>query len=349
MQQFPLSSDLTDHVFGVTPPDPAWRYTLPGPAYARTMLDAVVVGAGMAGLTAARTLHEAGMTVVVVELSDTVGGRLATHVAGEGRGDTGAQFFTTRSAEMRSAVATWSAGGAVEEWCRGFGTADGHPRFTGTGGMATLGAFLARGLDMRLGVPVQRIGAAGVCWRVGSLETRSVIVTVPGTAGLGMVDPQTPLDPDALAAVGTLAFHPTLALLVATRQRASVPEPGGVQLDDDPTWSFVADNQRKGVSATPVVTLHARHDVSAQRFDEADDLLVPSLLDAAAPWIGTGPVEEVRLVRWASAAPRSTLPQRCLVLARLPGPLVFAGDAYGGPKVEGAYLSGVAAATAVMS
>lgn len=46
-------------------------------------LDAVVVGAGLAGLSAARVLHEAGRTVRVLEASDGIGGRVRTdHVDG---------------------------------------------------------------------------------------------------------------------------------------------------------------------------------------------------------------------------------------------------------------------------
>ncbi len=43
-------------------------------------VDAVVVGAGLAGLAAARTLHDGGRSVVVLEASDGVGGRVRSDV-----------------------------------------------------------------------------------------------------------------------------------------------------------------------------------------------------------------------------------------------------------------------------
>jgi monoamine oxidase len=47
--------------------------------------DVVVVGAGLAGLSAARDLHRAGVDVHVVEARDRVGGRVAQKVLGDGR------------------------------------------------------------------------------------------------------------------------------------------------------------------------------------------------------------------------------------------------------------------------
>jgi monoamine oxidase len=47
--------------------------------------DVVIVGAGLAGLAAARSLSAAGASVVVVEARDRVGGRTLNHDIGDGK------------------------------------------------------------------------------------------------------------------------------------------------------------------------------------------------------------------------------------------------------------------------
>jgi glycine/D-amino acid oxidase-like deaminating enzyme len=56
-------------------------------------VDVVVVGAGLAGLACARRLHQAGVSVVVLEAADAVGGRVRTDVVDGFRLDRGFQVL----------------------------------------------------------------------------------------------------------------------------------------------------------------------------------------------------------------------------------------------------------------
>ena len=64
----------------------------------------VIVGAGIAGLVAARELAASGVDVRVVDKGRSVGGRLATRRIGDARLDHGAQFFTVRTPAFRARV-----------------------------------------------------------------------------------------------------------------------------------------------------------------------------------------------------------------------------------------------------
>jgi predicted NAD/FAD-dependent oxidoreductase len=75
-----------------------------------------VIGAGIAGLSCARTLAQAGHTVTVLDKNATAGGRLASCDTPFGTFDHGAQYFTVRDERFRKALATapesfkaWSA------------------------------------------------------------------------------------------------------------------------------------------------------------------------------------------------------------------------------------------------
>jgi renalase len=75
-----------------------------------------VIGAGMAGITCARTLVQAGHRVTVFEKSAGLGGRMATRNSNFGTFDHGAQYFTARDPRFIEAMETvpglckpWSA------------------------------------------------------------------------------------------------------------------------------------------------------------------------------------------------------------------------------------------------
>jgi len=75
-----------------------------------------VIGAGMAGLAAARRLSDAGRSVTVFDKSRGLGGRMATRRAGGFQFDHGAQYFTARGERFGSLVETLTSDGLVARW-----------------------------------------------------------------------------------------------------------------------------------------------------------------------------------------------------------------------------------------
>ena len=76
-----------------------------------------VIGAGISGLFAARTLSDHGLDVEVFDKGRGVGGRMSTRrVDGESAFDHGAQYFTVRDARFQKYVDAWQQQGLVARW-----------------------------------------------------------------------------------------------------------------------------------------------------------------------------------------------------------------------------------------
>ncbi len=216
--------------------------------------------------------------------------------------------------------------------------------------MTTIAKHLAAGLDVRCGSLVfgllaRRAPDRG--WHVQLddgevVDGDAVVLTcpLPQTSSLlfsaGVSLPEVIMRGD---------YDRTLALLAVLDRPSAVPEPGGVQ--DHPPFQFVADNQRKGVSEVPAITAHADPRWSEDHWHDPTDDVLDALVALAAPFLGQATVVERQLKRWRFARPRTVWPERCWVAEG--HDLVAAGDAFGGPKVEGAALSGLAAAGAVLA
>ena len=74
-----------------------------------------IIGAGMAGITAARTLLKAGHSVTVFEKSRGAGGRMSTRETSWGTFDHGVQYFTIRDPRFERAIREVPG---TEEICR---------------------------------------------------------------------------------------------------------------------------------------------------------------------------------------------------------------------------------------
>lgn len=324
-------------------------------------MDTQIIGAGLSGLIAGHLLAEAGQSVRIIDKGRSVGGRLATRRMGTAVLDHGAQFFTARSDSFRSAVDGWIAAGVVEEWCRGFeGDGDGYPRYRTVGGMNRLAKHLRSALPEQVEILTSHRAASliplpdGVAVSYDSGvrspdESAAAIITSPVPQSLEILDSGGFKVPEAMNGIRGLRYHAVIGLLATLDQLAPFGPTGALQRPDDPTFTFSCDNSVKGISPTPAATFHAAHALSAELWASTDRDILARLRPQAEALLGETKMLDVQVKKWRYAGPVEPWPERCAVLATAPGPVVLAGDAFGGPKVEGAFLSGQAAGEAVLA
>lgn len=324
----------------------------------------LIIGAGMAGLTAARILQSHGLNVAVFDKGRGVGGRLATRWSENEMGerafyDHGAQFFTVRDAAFQTQVGDWLARGLVKEWARGFADAsgqpqpDGHPRYCAVNGMNSLARNLAQSLPVTTNAQVVSVSPFENGWRVtlasGVNHTAaSLLLTPPVEQSLALLDAgATKLADETRAALERISYDPCFAVLVELEAPSRLPEPGAVQLRGEPL-AWIGDNHRKGISPDAfTVTLHAGPEFTREHWDAPHDVIAQKLLHAASDWL-RAPVKRWQVHRWRYSQPVVTHPEAYLFTDE-PAPLVFAGDAFGAPRVEGAFLSGRSAAQVLLN
>jgi renalase len=318
-----------------------------------TLESCIVVGAGLSGLVAAQTLQDTGNRVTVLEAEEKVGGRMRTDRVGGGVFDHGAQFFTARGDRFTRIVEGWLSAGVAAIWSRGFADAegnrneDGYPRYMGVGGMTAVTEHLARRLDVRTGEEVRRISADGTGWKVlaggEEYEADALVLAMPASPALALVDGSgVAIPPEARRDLENIVYQPCIGVLAVLGGEGGVPEPGGVQIGGEPLF-FVSDNRRKGISEKTALTIHAGPRFSRDHAHSDDARVTQLLLEAAKDYLGGSEVEGTTVYRWVYSMPAEPHGEK-LVYVDVPPPLLFCGDAYGGPKVEGAVMSGLAAA-----
>lgn len=296
----------------------------------------VVVGAGIAGLLVARVLRARGVPVVVVEKSRGLGGRLATKRVGAAVFDQGAQYFTARSPRFSALVAEWRARGVIEAWP---GSTD---RLVARPSMNALGKMLADGVDVRREWHARSARRDGATWVLTAdgqapLRTGRLVVTAPVPQALALFD-DAALPPRALEELRSVRYAPCLALLVTLRGASAVPAEG-VALDGEPV-RWIADNTKKGVApgVPGALTVHLGPAFSAEHYTRTAAELAALVLPAVERWLGAD-VADVQVHRWKFSEPTATHREPSVWLADLG--VGFAGDGFGGPRVEGAALSGL--------
>ena len=144
-----------------------------------TIQHIAVIGAGIAGLSCAMILQNAGHTVTVFDKGRGVGGRLSTRRNDLWQCDHGAQYFTARHPDFQLQIDNWLEAGVVALWdpvIRVY--LDGQwsdpkgrqNRYVGTPGMSAPARAMAQSLSVQTSTTIQAIAPTPEGWSLTSTE-----------------------------------------------------------------------------------------------------------------------------------------------------------------------------------
>lgn len=318
-----------------------------------------VIGAGLAGLFAARTLQDHGLDVTVFDKSRGVGGRLATRRAASGVFfDHGAQYFTVRDCRFARYVRSWMETGLVQPWeAKIVEIRDGqvvadkseHQRYVGAPAMNSIAQHLAAELKLTRETRVKKLLRHDSHWRLLADDGRDlgtydyVVMNCPPKQVADLL----PTGHSLAEVVAKVEMEPCWTLLVELEKPLELDFQAAF-IHDSPLGWIAADNSKPGRPEGLTWIMHANADWSERHLeDDADDVLA-ELLDAFSEATGEHIADPITIAahRWRYAKPKRALDQPCLwdSVTRLGA----CGDWCGGPRVEGAFLSGAAMAGSLL-
>jgi len=310
--------------------------------------DILIIGGGMAGLSAATALARAGRTATALDKGRGPGGRMAARRAELGGAsvsfDHGAQYFTARDPGFQAAVAAWEQAGVAARW-----PAAGADAWVGTPGMNAPIRAMADGLDVHWGVRAERLSRTDMgVWRVEAGEqvftAATVLVAVPAEQAQVLLAEAAPV---LAALAGNVQSAPCWAVMAAFAER--LPITADAFRSDTGPISWAARNSAKpGRSGAETWVIHASAACSRDLIDHPKDEAAAILLADFFAATGAAPVAPVHLDahRWLYALPGALAGEAARFDPALG--LGIAGDYLHSPRVEGAWLSGRALALAVL-
>ena len=319
-----------------------------------------IVGAGIAGLSAARALRERGDEAVVFERAHGPGGRASTRrvdgidMPKNARGatlvfDHGAQYFTVRDPRFQAVVDGWLRDRVVAEWDGRIVSFDSEgwddlasatTRYVGIPGMSAIAKAMAETLDVRYGQRVQQV----------RLKPDATLILEPATGEFDRVilaviaDQARPLVagiPDLSARLATVVTRPCWAVLAAFDERVPARFDGAFVHGSPLGW--VARNQSKPKREWKVDAwvLHATAAWSSVHVDDDPEIVGSCLMEAFHDLIPAGLPRAFYATahRWRYAVADPPLAVGAIHHDRI----TLCGDWCLGNRIEDAFLSGLAA------
>ena len=315
-----------------------------------------IIGAGVAGLSAARALTSRQHEVVVFERSSMAGGRAGTRqirsvemprgLAGATLAfDHGAQYFTVRDDRFSEVAAEWERDRVIARWTGRIVSFDGEgwedvddgtARYVGIPGMSAIAAALAGGIEITFGRRVEQLDEL-----LATFDR--VVVAIPAPQAAALLTSV----PSLAAAASRVRMVPSWTVAAAFEERVAARFDAAFVNGSPLGW--IARNTSKPKRDWKVDTwvLQATTSWSAAHLDDRSDDVGAFLMEAFEDLIPAGLPRAfyATVHRWRNAT--ADPPLAIGALHDQQSRITVCGDWCLGARIEDAFLSGLTAANQI--
>jgi len=327
--------------------------------------ETLIVGAGVAGLSCARALADAGRAALVLEKSRGVGGRCATRRVEGQPVDHGPAFLHGSDPAFLEVLDALGADVLVEGWpsrVRGAGRPC-LPRAFVPGercvalrpGVSHFPKSLARGLEVLLNTRVGSVRQTGGDWEVaddsgGTYRAATLVLTLPARQTVAFLETMRGVSRELdgiTALLSMMSSLPCLTVLAGYERTGEAPDWDMLYPEQSDALHLVShDSSKRSIPARTVLVFQGLPGWSRQNLDEPEERWTAEILDEARAHVGEWAARpswtQSHRWRYARAGTGNELTRPLLVT--LPGGarLGIAGEVCApGGGVQAAWSSGV--------
>lgn len=295
----------------------------------------LIVGAGASGLTLAKILSQNSASVLVLEKSRGLGGRMATRWTDSAKFDHGAQFVKTPG-DFSSAWKDFFTPENTHFWFH----KDRSEYYSFRDGMTSWAKWAARDLEVQLNQKVSRLTKQQNQFLVEVDDgpgyfAQQVYLSAPLPQSLELLKVSSI---DFPADLETITYAKALVALI------ELQEPTMMDFDFkeniSPEIYSAANQSSKGISPNPAVTVVMTPEYSEKNYNRPDDQNLKEMLNficKSLNWADSF-IARAQLKKWRYSHPLNSYPQPFCQISSSPGLILF-GDAFGGGSLNGAIRS----------
>ena len=316
--------------------------------------DAIIVGAGMSGITAGNKLIEKGFNVKLLDKGKMLGGRLATRrISYNGKKtvfDYGCKYLEASSFEFSTKIVDLIRGNNLKKWNvinqnSLLNELDKSLKFISKKSIRDVAIELAKDLNVESNTKVEIIKNESYYWSVYTddkkeFRSKNLLLSMPIPQSLDLMKKSNiKFDETKLRSLNKVKYNKSIVGIFTIKNKSNLFQEGGLKIENGDI-AFITDNNLKGINSNQTaIVVEMTNEFSVKNWDNSESEVITKIKELSQDWIGTEFLF-AQIHKWKYSTP-STIYNKRFEVFDDPLPLYIIGDAFMGNNVESAYLSGL--------